>query len=129
MLSYFFSRLRTLSTGAESNRQDFNEKAQYGSTRLVTLAGLGAATAAGLYYYVQNYFPKILALENKVEEAAPEREPGSYVDGLPVYSSNDVANHRDETTGVWISYKSGVYDITSFIKSHPGTITSMHLLY
>jgi hypothetical protein len=71
-----------------------------------------------------------LALENKVEEeAAPEREPGSYVDGLPVYSSNDVANHRDETTGVWISYKSGVYDITSFIKSHPGTITSMHLLY
>lgn len=89
----------------------------------MTLAGIGAATAAGLYYYVKNNFPKVLAHETKVkEETASEREPGSYVDGLPVYSSDDVAKHRDESTGVWISYKSGVYDITSFIKRHPGTI-------
>ncbi len=51
---------------------------------------------------------KMLALENKVEEeTAPERDPGSYVDGHSFYSSKDVANHRDETAGVWISYKSG----------------------
>ncbi len=88
------------------------------------LAGLGAATAAGLYYYTKYNLPKVLALENKVnkEETASEREPGSYVNGLPVYSSVDVAKHKDESTGVWVSYKSGVYDITSFIKSHPGTI-------
>lgn len=87
------------------------------------LAGLGAATAAGLYYYTKYNLPKVLALENKVKErTASEKEPGSYVDGLPVYSSGDVAKHTDESTGVWVSYKSGVYDITPFIKSHPGTI-------
>lgn len=94
------------------------------------LVGIGAATAAGLYYHGKYNLPKVLALENKVKEGnLSEREPGSYVDGLQVYSSVDVAKHRDESTGVWVTYKSGVYDITPFIKSHPGTINFTCVLY
>lgn len=37
-----------------------------------------------------------------------------------MYNSEDVAKHQDEKTGIWISYKNGVYDITSFVKRHPG---------
>ena len=41
--------------------------------------------------------------------------------GMPVFTSEDVAKHADPSTGIWISYKNGVYDITKFVKIHPGT--------
>lgn len=40
---------------------------------------------------------------------------------LPVYRQTEVARHTSEAAGgVWVTYKDGVYDITSFIASHPG---------
>lgn len=50
----------------------------------------------------------------------PDKEPGRFLEGLPVYTMEDVSKHQNASTGIWISYKSGVYDITDFIKSHPG---------
>lgn len=29
-------------------------------------------------------------------------------------------NHRTKETGIWVTFKDGVYDITSFVDSHPG---------
>jgi hypothetical protein len=40
---------------------------------------------------------------------------------LPIYRSKDVALHDSIERGVWVIYGEGVYDITSFIKNHPGT--------
>ncbi|XP_076066084.1 sulfite oxidase isoform X2 [Oratosquilla oratoria] len=45
---------------------------------------------------------------------------GNWVQGLPEYSLDDVAKHNDMEAGVWVAFKEGVYDITSFIKKHPG---------
>jgi sulfite oxidase len=39
---------------------------------------------------------------------------------LPFYSLNDVAQHKTSSTGIWVVYKSGVYDITQFVEEHPG---------
>jgi len=38
----------------------------------------------------------------------------------PIYSSEEVAKHQTAETGIWVSYKAGVYDITNFIQNHPG---------
>lgn len=36
------------------------------------------------------------------------------------YTAEEVGKHRDESTGVWVSYQGSVYNVTSFLKLHPG---------
>ena len=36
------------------------------------------------------------------------------------YTRAEVAKHDSLDKGVWVTYKDGVYDITSFIREHPG---------
>lgn len=106
-----------------SNNHDFHDKSGYENSKRLMITGFGAITLAGLYYYFKKNIPTVWAHESKENEVnTVAREPGSFVEGLPVYSSDDVAKHCNESTGVWISYKSGVYDITPFIKIHPGTL-------
>jgi cytochrome b involved in lipid metabolism len=38
----------------------------------------------------------------------------------PIYSLEEVATHKTKATGVWVTYKDGVYDITKFVANHPG---------
>ena len=108
--------------------------------------GLAASAAFAFQKHLQDsgrdslLFTTALALEGKAAA-----EAGQFVDGMQVYTSDDVANHQDEKTGIWIvnyyliycampliqifnldlcsfiqSYKNGVYDITEFVKRHPG---------
>lgn len=100
---------------------EHHEKSQTNNSswkRGLILAGLGA-TVAGLSYYMRHNGPTAFALELNSTEI---REPGSFLEGLPIYTSEDVAKHRDESTGIWISYKNGVYDITKFVTQHPGEL-------
>lgn len=46
--------------------------------------------------------------------------PGEIRDDLPFFTKTDVANHKTLETGIWVTYKEGVYDITEFIRNHPG---------
>ena len=39
---------------------------------------------------------------------------------LRVFTADDVARHRDADAGLWVSYRGGVYDVTSFVQAHPG---------
>jgi sulfite oxidase len=39
---------------------------------------------------------------------------------LPTYRRTDVNKHRRAADGVWVTYGDGVYDITEFLKIHPG---------
>ncbi|CAE7720687.1 SUOX, partial [Symbiodinium pilosum] len=38
----------------------------------------------------------------------------------PLFSSEEVSKHQTPESGIWVSYKDGVYDITSFVQNHPG---------
>ncbi|CAE6921515.1 SUOX [Symbiodinium sp. KB8] len=38
----------------------------------------------------------------------------------PIFSSEEVSKHQTPSTGIWVSYKDGVYDITDFVQNHPG---------
>ena len=80
------------------------------------IAGVGAAVAA-LIYGLKNY-----DAEERKNSILSEDAVGSFIEGLPVYTSDDVAKHQDEKSGIWISYKNGVYDITSFANNHPGEL-------
>lgn len=42
------------------------------------------------------------------------------MDGLPVYTADEVAKHDTKATRIWISFKCGVYDVTDFVDEHPG---------
>ena len=37
-----------------------------------------------------------------------------------VYRRSEVQKHKTKETGVWVIYKDGIYDITSFVANHPG---------
>jgi sulfite oxidase len=39
---------------------------------------------------------------------------------FPVFRRVEIAKHRTFATKVWVSYEDSVYDISDFIKVHPG---------
>lgn len=45
---------------------------------------------------------------------------GFEIPGLPTYTASEVASHDSHEKKIWVCYKSGVYDITSFVSKHPG---------
>ena len=40
---------------------------------------------------------------------------------LPTFSMDEVSRHADMKDGVWMTYNEGVYDVTEFVRRHPGT--------
>ena len=56
----------------------------------------------------------VLCKSDKSEQAGARRPD------LPDYTYDEVAAHGSPETGIWVIYKDGVYDITEFIKQHPG---------
>jgi sulfite oxidase len=45
---------------------------------------------------------------------------GEVVDGLKDITLAEVAQHKTAKDGIWVVYKNGVYDVTSFVAIHPG---------
>ena len=41
-------------------------------------------------------------------------------DGKPYFRKSEIAQHNSKDKGVWVTYGTGVYDITTFIVNHPG---------
>lgn len=39
---------------------------------------------------------------------------------LPTYRLADIGKHKTPESGIWVTYKNGVYDITDFMVGHPG---------
>lgn len=40
--------------------------------------------------------------------------------GRPIYTREEVGNHCTQDTGIWVTFEDGVYDITEFVRAHPG---------
>lgn len=38
----------------------------------------------------------------------------------PKYTENDVKEHNTIEKRIWVTFKDGVYDVTDYIKAHPG---------
>lgn len=46
--------------------------------------------------------------------------PSQFVQGLPEYNWEEVSQHKELGKSVWLVVGQGVYDVTEFIKIHPG---------
>ena len=79
------------------------------------LALLGVASGLVVYHLT----PHRTAVCAQKEESDKVRA-GHVIQGLPEFSLQEVAKHKTEETGVWVTFGDGVYDITDFLHQHPG---------
>lgn len=49
-----------------------------------------------------------------------EFKAGLYKEGLPDYTWEQIAQHKDKNESVWVAFGDGVYDVTNFVVNHPG---------
>lgn len=59
--------------------------------------------------------------KRKVKVAGKERTD------LPDFTKEEILQHRTLESGVWVTYKDGVYDITNFLPQHPGGLEKLML--
>ena len=61
-------------------------------------------------------------VHNREKMGYPKGFPKGHVAraDLPTFSIAEVKKHTDQKSGVWVTYKGGVYDVTSLIAGHPG---------
>ncbi|XP_052747496.1 sulfite oxidase isoform X2 [Bicyclus anynana] len=58
-------------------------------------------------------------IKQKESKNREKVEAGAKKQGLPTYTAEEVSKH-DNKKSFWVTYKYGVYDVTSFLPSHPG---------
>lgn len=56
---------------------------------------------------------------NKNKDGDTKVEAGERRPDLPTFRAEEVSKHDNEKS-FWVTYKNGVYDVTSFLPSHPG---------
>ena len=42
-----------------------------------------------------------------------------------IYRRSDVQAHTTKEAGIWVTFKDGVYDVTSFVANHPGGVEKL----
>lgn len=82
--------------------------------KYVGLAVATAATGFALYYQRKN------AHMAAVSSAKSPLAVGEFNPHLSTYSADEVLQHDSKDKRIWVTYKSGVYDITDFVAKHPG---------
>lgn len=104
--------------------RSYSSNVAMGSSHL--LIGLaGASLFAGTAYYL--YEQDSTSAESKVKPGGPFENAGKERADLPTYTRAEIAKHKTVETGIWVTYKDGVYDITQFIEEHPGGKTRILL--
>ena len=48
------------------------------------------------------------------------KEAGARKEGLRDFDAEEIRKHTKANDGIWVTFRSGVYDITDFIEAHPG---------
>jgi sulfite oxidase len=77
------------------------------------------ATSAGLsllYWWL--FQPENVRAESEEDDIFESF--GNEVKGLPSYKMEEVSKHDSKEKRIWVTFKSGVYDVTDFVDSHPG---------
>lgn len=109
----FLKYHRTLKT-CSSKRDNKNEQykdSYYKKAAYLGIAGISSFLALKQYY---------LSVEAKLRPEEKDEGLAIKTPGEPVFTREDVAKHNDFSTGIWITYHGNVYDITNFVRHHPG---------
>ncbi|XP_026480924.1 probable sulfite oxidase, mitochondrial [Ctenocephalides felis] len=90
------------------------------SHKVFSLLGIVAAAYAGYKYTSEKKLLHVHA-ESANELGVQKVAVGEPRPDLPFYSMDDVTKHASMETGIWVTYRLGVYDITNFVAEHPGS--------
>uniref|UniRef100_A0A383VKU0 Sulfite oxidase n=1 Tax=Tetradesmus obliquus TaxID=3088 RepID=A0A383VKU0_TETOB len=117
------SNFNSSSTHANSS----SHSQQSGGLRPSVWGLLGVAAAAGGVAFSSSAVADARTKELKAAAAASKPAAQAALqqqlkgsDGLPVFTAEEVAQHRTPKDRVWVTYKDGVYDVTDFVAQHPG---------
>ncbi|XP_050293038.1 sulfite oxidase, mitochondrial-like isoform X2 [Anthonomus grandis grandis] len=93
------------------------------STYIRALSSNSSVAATGLLgycYWVIKREYGIQVYAEKQERCRKYPEFGKYKASLPTYSLKEIRKHDSKETRIWVTFREGVYDITDYIKKHPG---------
>uniref|UniRef100_A0A915C169 sulfite oxidase n=1 Tax=Parascaris univalens TaxID=6257 RepID=A0A915C169_PARUN len=88
-------------------------------SRILPWIAVAGGTFAATLYFRNHLVPKAYAESTESDETAKELKVPERKD-LPTYRLEEVKKHGRGAEQVWVTYQSGVYDITDFIEAHPG---------
>ena len=91
------------------NESARNQGGKSGKLGTVGLVAAGLASAAAVVFTGQQTWC-----------SAPGVRAGTFRSDLPTYSKEDVAKHKSKDSGIWVTFKDGVYDVTQWADIHPG---------
>ncbi|CAH1155048.1 unnamed protein product [Phaedon cochleariae] len=82
--------------------------------------GVGTILATALYLEWSDDKNAVYAATAPSVQQKHVKEIGKFKENLPFYALEEVGKHTTVESGIWVTYKEGVYDITKFIEGHPG---------
>ncbi|XP_041373957.1 sulfite oxidase-like [Gigantopelta aegis] len=94
---------------ASGDREKF--EGSYHQNNAIRWLGVGTAAAVGAAVF-WSWRSEVYA----AEKAGPDDVRRD----LPTFKNEELAKHKTKDKGIWVSYKHGVYDVTDFVKEHPG---------
>ena len=89
----------------------------FGRSFRILSAG-GIALSLPIFVYHKHNKKQFDLQESQKKQLAQERLVQAEAE--QVFRKTDVGKHRTLKTGVWVMYGDGVYDLTEFLKIHPG---------
>lgn len=119
------SHVHTSSGNKQKTKWQWQEKNKTNKNFVVALGSLGIGMGLGWAWYQHNKDINGHSLYHSVfplgsVHAAEVPLPGAIKEGLPNYTEEEVAKHNNKDSGIWITYNNGVYDITEYVRQHPG---------
>ncbi|KAF9420362.1 hypothetical protein HW555_003423 [Spodoptera exigua] len=103
-------------TAVKINQEQYNHRDQNNKYKKTVATALFSSVLIGTVLAEKSKNNKKELKENNEENTcgAGEKRPD-----LPTYRAEEISKHNSKKS-FWVTYKNGVYDVTSFLPSHPG---------
>lgn len=115
----FASQHRGFGSAAQKEKGPISSKIKEKISNKSSAARARLATVGASFAGVWLGF-ELLQNQQGVLCSGPAPAAGSVRPDLPTYSKEEVAKHRTKETGIWVTYRDGVYDVTEWADVHPG---------
>jgi hypothetical protein len=114
------SSLNSSSSSSNGQQAGGFRPSLWGLLGVATAAGGVALSSSAIADARTKELTATAAASKPAAQAALQQQPKGK-DGLPVFTAEEVAQHRTPKDRVWVTFKDGVYDVTDFVAQvrHP----------
>ena len=96
---------------------------EFRSYMLLTLGAMTGVLGLGTSQDLRDFGRQVVSSH----ASGPGVAAGAFRPELKTYTKEEVAKHRTKQTGIWVSYKDGVYDVSKWVDIHPGGASRLML--